>query len=80
MGGAVGTIDDDTKAFKGKILRKAFQKKPDITLSGILILGAFSFPMVLAGFVLNGVGRALSSGALDAWFIDALQAADPDMP
>src|SRR5690606_6589216 len=26
-----------------------------------------------------GVSRALSSGALEAWFIDALQAADPDV-
>jgi len=50
-----------------------------MALSGILILVAFSFPMILAGFVLNGVGRALSSGALDAWFVDALQASDPEI-
>ncbi len=50
-----------------------------MTLSGILVLIAFSFPMILAAFVLNGIGRALSSGALEAWFVDALQAADPDL-
>jgi len=50
-----------------------------MTFSGILILVAFSFPVVLAALVLNGIGRALSSGALEAWFVDALQAADPDL-
>jgi MFS family permease len=49
-----------------------------ILLSGIVLLGAFTFPVFLFGFMLNGVGRALSSGALDAWFVDALKAADPD--
>jgi MFS family permease len=49
-----------------------------ILLSGLVLLGAFSFPIFLFGFMLNGVGRALSSGALDAWFVDALKAADPD--
>jgi MFS family permease len=47
------------------------------TVADILILFAFSFPLILLAFVLNGVGRALSSGALDAWFVDALQVADP---
>jgi len=45
--------------------------------SSALLLFAFSFPVVLAAFIFYGVGRALSSGALDAWFVDALQAADP---
>ena len=48
-------------------------------VAGILILFAFSFPLFLLAFILNGVGRALSSGALDAWFVDALQTADPDI-
>jgi len=48
-------------------------------LSGIVLLGAFSFPIFLFGFMLSGVGRALSSGALDAWFVDAIKAADPDI-
>ena len=50
-----------------------------ILFSGIVLLGAFSFPIFLFGFILNGVGRALSSGALDAWFVDALKAADPNI-
>ena len=49
-----------------------------ILLSGLVLLGAFTFPVFLFGFMLNGVGRALSSGALDAWFVDALKAADPE--
>lgn len=47
-------------------------------VSSLIILWAFSFPLFLLAFVLNGVGRALSSGALDAWFVDTLQTADPD--
>ena len=47
-------------------------------ISGLVLLGAFTFPIFLFGFMLNGVGRALSSGALDAWFVDALKATDPD--
>ncbi|MGB7876461.1 MAG: MFS transporter, partial [Anaerolineales bacterium] len=50
-----------------------------ILLSGLVLLGAFTFPVFLFGFMLNGVGRALSSGALDAWFVDALKVADPDI-
>ena len=50
-----------------------------ITVAGIVILFAFSFPVILAGFILTGIGRALSSGALDAWFVDTLQAADPEI-
>ncbi len=50
-----------------------------LAVSGIVILFAFSFPVFLAGFILNGMGRALSSGALDAWFVDALQAAEPEI-
>jgi MFS family permease len=50
-----------------------------LTFSSAVFLFAFSFPTFLLVSVLNGVGRALASGALDAWFIDSLQAADPDI-
>jgi MFS family permease len=46
-------------------------------LAGVSFLFAMSFPAVLLAFVLNGASRALSSGALDAWFVDSYQAADP---
>ena len=49
-----------------------------ILASLAVLLVAFSFITGLAFAVLSGVGRALSSGALEAWFIDSLQAADPD--
>lgn len=42
------------------------------------LLAAFDLPMLLAYAVLAGVGRALTSGALEAWFVDALAVADPD--
>lgn len=45
----------------------------------VIMLFAFSFPVFLAASVLNGIARALSSGALDAWFVDSLQAADPEI-
>ena len=48
-----------------------------ITLSSILFLFSFTFLSLLSAFILMGVGRALSSGALDAWFVDAVQATEP---
>ena len=45
--------------------------------SSIVLLLSFSFAAFLLGWVLYGIGRALASGALDAWFIDRLQALDP---
>lgn len=48
--------------------------------SGFFIVCAFSMPVFMAGMMLNGVGRALASGALDAWFVDALQSAEADTP
>ncbi len=50
-----------------------------IMLASLIFLFAFSFPVFLLAFILNGIGRALSSGALDAWFINALQVADPEV-
>ncbi len=50
-----------------------------IACFGLVFLFAFSFAMFMLAAVLYGIGRALSSGALDAWFIDALHNADPDI-
>ncbi len=47
--------------------------------SEVAVLFAFSLPMFLLFAVLSGVGRALISGAPEAWFIDSLQAADPEV-
>lgn len=48
-------------------------------LGSIVFLHTFSFPVALAAFILNGIARALTSGALDAWFVDSLHAADPQV-
>ncbi len=49
-----------------------------VTLAGWgIFLVSFSFPSFLAAFVLNGIGRALASGTLDAWFVDSLQSIQP---
>lgn len=49
-----------------------------IAAASAVFLFSFSFPIFLLSFVLNGIGRALSSGALDAWFVDTYQEADPE--
>lgn len=65
-------------------LADAIGRKPIMLIAYTFILGsklaflfAFSLPAFLLNGVLFGVGRALASGALDAWFVDALQATDP---
>ena len=42
-----------------------------------LLVVADSFAVFAAVFALQGVYRALDSGPLDAWYVDAAQAADP---
>jgi MFS family permease len=44
--------------------------------STVVFLASFSFLALTAGVVLMGTARALASGALDAWFVDALLAHD----
>ncbi len=47
--------------------------------SSVLLLMTFSLPVLLAYSVVFGASRALGSGALEAWFVDAQQAIDPDV-
>jgi MFS family permease len=47
--------------------------------ASIIFLFAFSFPVMLAAFFMSGVARALTSGALDAWFVDELEAIDSNI-
>ncbi|HZJ08162.1 MAG TPA: MFS transporter, partial [Trueperaceae bacterium] len=48
-------------------------------VSRVVFLFAFDLAVFLAFAVLSGAARALSSGALEAWFIDSLQDADPEV-
>ncbi|CAN5786450.1 MFS transporter [soil metagenome] len=48
-------------------------------VSETVLLFAFSLPMFLLFAVISGMGRALISGAPEAWFIDSLQASDPEV-
>lgn len=50
-----------------------------LLLAGLVFLFSFSFPALLLASILNGVARALTSGTLDAWFIDSLQELDPEI-
>jgi len=52
------------------ILSRIFQ----IVTGGILLV-ANGFPLVMAAFITMGISRALSSGSMDAYFIDALESA-----
>ena len=49
-----------------------------IIASLVVFLFAFSFTLFLLYALLAGAGRALMSGALEAWFIDSLHEAEPD--
>ncbi|MEO3928174.1 MFS transporter [Micromonosporaceae bacterium B7E4] len=46
----------------------------------VLFLVADSFVLFLLAFVLQGIFRALDSGPLESWYVDAALAADPDAP
>ena len=43
----------------------------------ILLIWAFTLPLLLVWALLYGVGRALVSGALEAWFVDEVERAAP---
>ncbi|MFK3984239.1 MFS transporter [Micromonospora sp. NPDC050397] len=66
-------------------LADAIGRKPVLILAGLLCLGslvlltfAASVGLLLLVFLLQGVFRALDSGPLDSWYVDAMLAADPD--
>lgn len=48
-------------------------------LARAVLLLSFSLPGFLAYAVLWGVTRALNSGTLDAWFVEALRDLDPEI-
>ncbi len=45
-----------------------------------LLLCAYSHSLLIAGGLIYGTSRALSSGALDAWFVDEIQKIDRTTP
>ena len=46
--------------------------------AGIAVLIAWNFETMLIGFAFLGVARALSSGSLDAWFVDEFHRLEPE--
>ena len=67
-------------------LADAIGRKPVALLSSLFTLAAsvvflfaFSFAPFALAFTLLGVGRALASGALGAWFVDSLLEAEPEL-
>jgi predicted MFS family arabinose efflux permease len=65
-------------------LADALGRRPVLLAAGVVNLASFallavagSLPLFVAVFALQGVYRALDSGPLDAWYVDAALAADP---
>jgi hypothetical protein len=65
-------------------LADALGRRPVLLAAGVINLASFgllavagSLPLFIAVFALQGVYRALDSGPLDAWYVDAALAADP---
>lgn len=50
----------------------------DLVAVLVFLLWGHTFPVLVAALALQGVYRALESGPLDAWYVDAALAADPD--
>ncbi|MEQ4301943.1 MFS transporter [Plantactinospora sp. B6F1] len=68
-------------------LADALGRKPLLVVAGLVNLGSLlllltadSFGLFLLAFVLQGIFRALDSGPLESWYVDAALAADPDAP
>ena len=68
-------------------LADSLGRRPVLVLSTVvsivsigLFLVAHSFAAFAIAFALQGVYRALDSGPLDAWYVDAARSADPDAP
>ncbi len=47
-------------------------------LAGLALLVSWDFTTVLLAVILNGAARALSSGTIDAWFVDEFKREHPD--
>ncbi|MDW5326098.1 MFS transporter [Plantactinospora sp. KLBMP9567] len=68
-------------------LADALGRKPLLVAAGLVNLGSLllllvadSFVLFLLAFVLLGIFRALDSGPLESWYVDAALAADPEAP
>lgn len=67
-------------------LADSWGRRPVLTLAAsvcavsiALLAVADSFAMFVVVYLLQGVYRALDSGPLEAWYVDAARAADPDV-
>ncbi len=47
-------------------------------MSGAVLLFAQGLPLFIIGFMIYGTARALSSGSMDAWFVDEFASRNPD--
>jgi MFS family permease len=72
MSGAVIVLELPTGGLADAIGRKRLYLISMVTtvLAYLVVLFSWNFPSLAAGFLLMGVARALSSGSMDAWFVD----------
>ena len=79
QGWVVFALELPTGGFADSVGRRPVQVVAVVvgTMSIGLLLVADSLATFAAVFALQGVFRALDSGPLDAWYVDAAQAADP---
>ncbi len=68
-------------------LADAIGRKPVLMMASLLNvammvvwLSGDTFPIFMAGAFIGGVGRALSTGPLVAWYVDSVHDLDPDNP
>ena len=79
-GGTVMLLELPTGGLADTIGRKRVYLISLIVLwcAGLLLLLAGNFTTVIIGFLFSGVARALSSGSLDAWFVDEFNTIEPE--
>jgi Major Facilitator Superfamily len=68
-------------------LADALGRRPVLIVAGVLAIVAAlsfvlapSFPIFVLAWALQGIFRALDSGPLEAWYVDAAHAEDPNAP
>jgi MFS family permease len=68
-------------------LADALGRKPVLVVAALVDIGSLAlavvadvFPLFLLVFLLQGIYRALDSGPLESWYVDATLAADPEAP
>lgn len=84
---AIGTTVTFALELPTSGLADTYGRRPVLLAANLLSAGAWllfalahTWASLTIAVMLMGVGRALDSGPLEAWFVDSVQARDPDAP